>query len=85
VKAHGEMTNPTELGRMIQQGRLVRGLSQQALADQLGMTQKQVSDIENGTHRLLMDRIFALRKATGVRFYAEIEYPDDLLPRTEKE
>jgi transcriptional regulator with XRE-family HTH domain len=61
------------LGFALQQGRLVRGTSQRQLADQLGIGQKWVWEMEKGKPGLLMERLFAMLDATGVRLWAEID------------
>ncbi|WP_353708202.1 hypothetical protein ABRQ22_00485 [Cellulosimicrobium sp. ES-005] len=68
-----EITSPELLGFALQQGRLVRGASQRQLADQLGIGQKWVWEMENGKPGLLMERLFAMLDATGVRLWAEID------------
>ncbi len=68
-----EITSPELLGFSLQQGRLVRGTSQRQLADQLGIGQKWVWEMENGKPGLLMERLFAMLDATGVRLWAEID------------
>lgn len=68
-----EITSPELLGFALQQGRLVRGASQRQLADQLGIGQKWVWEMEAGKPGLLMERLFAMLDATGVRLWAEID------------
>jgi transcriptional regulator with XRE-family HTH domain len=56
---------------MLQQGRLLHGLGQRQLAEQLGLGQKYVWEMEQGKPGLLTDRLFAMLRATGVRLYVE--------------
>lgn len=70
-----EITSPELLGFALQQGRLLRGTSQRQLADQLGIGQKWVWEMEHGKPGLLMERLFAMLDATGVRLWAEIDEP----------
>lgn len=67
------ITSPELLGFALQQGRLVRGLSQRQLADALGIGQKWVWEMESGKPGLLMERLFAMLEATGVEPFAEID------------
>lgn len=78
TQVRGEVRSAESLGRMLQQGRLVRGLSQRALADELGITQKWLWEMENGKPGLFTDRLFKLLRATGVTLSAELDVPDDV-------
>lgn len=78
AQVRGEVRSAEALGRMLQQGRLVRGLSQRALADELGITQKWLWEMENGKPGLFTDRLFKLLRATGVTLSAELDVPDDV-------
>ena len=71
--ARAELKDPELLGAILQQGRLLKGLSQRELAAQLGVSQKWVWEMEQGKPGLLMDRLFRMLKATGVRLCAELE------------
>jgi len=68
-----EITSPELLGFALQQGRLVRGMSQRQLADELGIGQKWIWEMEGGKPGLLMERLFAMLDAAGVRLWAEID------------
>lgn len=72
----GEVPTAEALGRMLQQGRLLRGMSQRDLAQELGIGQKWVWEMENGKPGLLTDRLFRMLRTTGVRLYAEVDVPD---------
>lgn len=72
----GQVPTAEALGLMLQQGRLLRGLSQRELAQELGIGQKWVWQMENGKPGLLTERLFAMLRATGVRLYAEIDLPE---------
>ena len=71
----GRVPNAESLGLMLQQGRLARGLSQRALAAELGLTQRWVSEMEAGKPGKLTERLFTMLDATGVRLYAELDPP----------
>lgn len=68
-----EIKNPEALGRILQQGRLLRGLSQRELAETLGVSQKYVWQMEAGIPTISTERLFQLMKATGIKLEAEIE------------
>ncbi|MCP2264960.1 transcriptional regulator [Promicromonospora thailandica] len=73
-----EIDSPEMLGFALQQGRLVKGLSQRELAAQLGVGQKWVWEMEGGKPGLLTTRMFAMLKATGVRLYADLPLPEGI-------
>jgi len=83
TRLRGEIPTAEALGRMLQQGRLVRGLSQRELADQLGIGQKWVWEVEGGKPGIFTERLFRMLRATGVHLYAEIDVPDDAEQPTE--
>lgn len=64
---------PGDIGLVIQQARLAHGLSQTALAESLGMSQRAVSEIESGTPTIYMRKVFDLLRATGVELSAQWE------------
>lgn len=68
---------PADFGRAIQQARLARGLSQQQLAESLGLHQSTVSQIESGTSTIYLRRLLALARATGVEFTATWSEDDE--------
>lgn len=72
----GEVKNPEALGRMLQQGRAVKGLSQRELAHELGISQKWIWEMENGKPGLFTERLFKMLRATGCRLYVELEIPE---------
>ena len=57
----GKVTSAESLGRILQQARLLSGLSQRELARRLGTTQKYVWELEAGKPSILMDRSTADR------------------------
>jgi HTH-type transcriptional regulator/antitoxin HipB len=70
------MNSPEAMGRMLAQGRLLRGLTQRQLAEELGISQKYVWAIEAGKPSLFTERLLGMMRATGVKFVAEIAEPD---------
>lgn len=73
----GQMESAEAMGRMLQQGRLLRGITQRELAEKLGISQRYVYEIESGKPTIFAERLFQMMRATGVRFYAEIDDPAD--------
>ncbi|GAA4773208.1 helix-turn-helix domain-containing protein [Stakelama sediminis] len=55
--------SPKQLGALIQEERVRRNLSQQALADLTGTGQKTISRIENGKEGTKLETIFGLLAA----------------------
>jgi transcriptional regulator with XRE-family HTH domain len=72
----GKVTSPASLGRILQQARLIHGLSQRELADRLGTTQRYIWEIEAGKPSIFMERLFAMMRATGVDLSATIRAPE---------
>ncbi len=63
----GEIRNVEVLGHMLQQGRLLRGLSQRQLADELGISQRYVWEMESGNTTIFTDRLFQVMRATDMQ------------------
>lgn len=68
-----EIKNSETLGRILQQGRLLQGLTQQQLADKLGISQAYIWQLESGRPTIQINRLFDLMRATGIRLKAEID------------
>ncbi len=74
----GIVSSPNALGRLLQQARLARGLCQQQMAAQLGISQGYVSELESGKESRALMRIFDLMWLTGMTLHAQIpEGPTD--------
>lgn len=73
----GKVTSPESLGRILQQARLLNGLSQRDLAARIGTTQRYIWEIEAGKPSIFMDRLFAVLRETGTELSATIDAPDD--------
>jgi DNA-binding XRE family transcriptional regulator len=73
----GKVTSAESLGRILQQARLLSGLSQRELARRLGTTQKYVWELEAGKPSILMDRLFAAMRETGMELTATITPQDE--------
>jgi len=65
-----KLRSPADIGLAIQQARLARGLTQVELADQLGISQRSVSELESGKPTIWARRMFDLMRATGVELSA---------------
>jgi len=65
---------------MLQQGRLVSGLTQRDLADRLDTDQKYIWALESGKKTIVLERIFEIMRETGVRMYMEIDSSADEPP-----
>ncbi len=72
MKLQGNVESAEDLGQMLQQGRLLSGLSQRELAERLGTSQRYIWEIESGKPSIFTDRIFAFMRATGVHLIAEM-------------
>ena len=68
----GGAASPQALGRLLQQSRLAQGLSQQQVAERLGISQSYVSELESGKTSLALMRIFEIMRLTGMTLQAEI-------------
>ena len=72
----GGVASPQALGRLLQQARLAQGLSQQQVAERLGISQSYVSELESGKTSLALVRIFDIMRLTGMKLEAEIPEGD---------
>ncbi|GAB3768700.1 helix-turn-helix domain-containing protein [Microlunatus parietis] len=72
----GRVTSAESLGRILQQARLLNGLSQRELARRLGTSQRYIWELEAGKPSILMDRLFAMMRQTGVSLTATIGEDD---------
>jgi HTH-type transcriptional regulator/antitoxin HipB len=68
---------PAQLGAILRGFRKQRGLTQQAVADRLGLRQKVISLAETHPDRLSLARLFQLLSALGV----ELALQDQDAPR----
>jgi HTH-type transcriptional regulator/antitoxin HipB len=55
-----------DLGRFAKDVRRRRGISQAALADELGLTRQYVSELESGVDNLYITRLFEIFDELGV-------------------
>lgn len=61
------------LGEIIQEIRVHSGLSQREFAKKYGITQRWLSEFENGKSTKATDKMFSLLRENGVRVTAEFE------------
>ncbi|TFD73160.1 helix-turn-helix domain-containing protein [Cryobacterium gelidum] len=73
MAARGEVKGREGRGRILQQGRLVRGLTQHLLAERLETDQKYIWGLESGKNTFVLERIFAIIRETGIRMYMEVD------------
>ncbi|MCB1280952.1 MAG: helix-turn-helix transcriptional regulator [Salinibacterium sp.] len=59
-----------DFGLAIQQARLERGLSQNDLANVVGVPQSTISQLESGASTIFLRRLLTIARATGVEFTA---------------
>ncbi len=72
----GNVINVESLGRILQQARLLNGLTQRELAERVGTTQRYIWEIEAGKPSILMDRLFKVMQETGVELTATVHVPE---------
>lgn len=68
VVCRGRLTTPldTHIGNRIKLLRLLRGLSQERVAEAVGITFQQVQKYESGANRISASRLYALADYLGV-------------------
>jgi len=76
MEYRGKVTSPESLGRILQQARLLHGLSQRELAERMGTTQRYIWEIEAGKPSILMERLFAMMRETEVELTATVRGPE---------
>lgn len=62
----GEMDN-TEFGRLVRQFRRARGLTQNQLADKLGISRPSLANIETGRQNVTLTRVVDFMRALGIK------------------
>ena len=72
----GRVTSPESLGRILQQARMLAGLSQRELAQRIGASQRYVWEIESGKPSIFIERLFQYMRETGTVLTATISSPD---------
>lgn len=78
LKAPGAKDFDKSLGKVIRRERVRRGLSQQEIADAIGVTYQQFHKYEHGINRVSASRLYDIAKAMGIPaqyFFEEVEEP----------
>jgi HTH-type transcriptional regulator/antitoxin HipB len=60
------------LGRMLREGRESQGMTQRDLAERLGITQRDVYNMESGSPTKYAHRLFQILAATGLTLTVEL-------------
>lgn len=66
------------IGNLVRQERLKRGISQQQLAEPLGITFQQIQKYERGLNRISVSRLLEILKIFGMNtqeFFLKLEVP----------
>ncbi|WP_454301812.1 helix-turn-helix domain-containing protein [Salana multivorans] len=69
------ITSAESLGRVLQQARMVHGMSQRELARRLGTSQRYIWEIEAGKPSIFTERLFAYLRETETELSATIQAP----------
>ena len=72
----------TEIGRRVRRARLSKGLTQQGLAEKIGISFQQVQKYENGSNRVSSSRLLGISGVLGVPityFFDELGSGDVLI------
>lgn len=70
-----------EIGQKLRHARHIMSLSQQDIADALGVTFQQVQKYENGSNRISVDFLQQLYYTFGINLLGEIQVGGELLSR----
>jgi transcriptional regulator with XRE-family HTH domain len=66
LEVHAVIRSPADLGLLVRRVRTQRKLSQDELARLLGVTQRYLSELENGKPKLADERFFRILRSMGV-------------------
>lgn len=67
----GYISSPDDLGAFLRALREERGITQEQLAEDLGITRQYLHEIETGKPNLYSTRLFSLLRLLGVRVKVE--------------
>ncbi len=76
------------VGQRIRERRTMLGLTQQQLADLIGVTYQQAHKYEKGINRVSAGRLYEIAQVLGVEvafFFDGLDSPKDLRPTTERQ
>ena len=65
------IVNSRDLGEILRSARIQRGINQRELAEELGVTQRYIVEIEHGKPTKAVERLFDFMRETGVTLYAD--------------
>jgi HTH-type transcriptional regulator/antitoxin HipB len=65
--------SPAHLGTLVKQLRTKRGLTQQVLANQLGVSQRWLSELELGKGKQFNEKYFEILAMLGVHLFAHAD------------
>jgi HTH-type transcriptional regulator / antitoxin HipB len=71
-----EAHDAKQLGTILQQARMMQGMSQRQLADELGISQKWVWEMEGGKPGIFTTRLFQVLRSSKCRLIVEIDNDD---------
>lgn len=71
------ITGPASLGSILREARTMRGLTQQALSDELGVSKRYIVEMEQGKPTKAIERLFDYLRETGVTLHGEISEERD--------
>ncbi|KAA9393675.1 helix-turn-helix transcriptional regulator [Kocuria coralli] len=77
MKRTARLRTPADFGLAIQQSRLAHGMSQSELAEEIGISQSAVSEIESGKSTIHLRRLLAMAGATGLELTATWREDDE--------
>ncbi|KGD88041.1 XRE family transcriptional regulator [Achromobacter sp. RTa] len=72
------LVTATQLGAELQAARKVKGLTQSALAERIGLSQSRVSHLELNAHELSVEQLLAWCAALGLELALAPRGSDDL-------
>lgn len=67
------VTSPAQLGAFLRTLRIERNLTQDQLAEELGITRQYLVDLEKGRPTLYSQRLFGLLRLLGARLKVEAD------------
>ncbi|MCZ9881865.1 helix-turn-helix transcriptional regulator [Arthrobacter sp. B2a2-09] len=70
-----EARNPKNLGAAIKHARTARGMTQEQLAEDLGIPRLYLVSLENGTSNLWATRMFRTLRRLGIKVTVSFELP----------
>lgn len=73
--------SPKEMGGQIRRRRKLLGLTQQDVADLVGVNRRLVSEVERGSPRVTLQHLLAMCAAVGLELSVGPRYPAGGAPR----